>query len=561
MGLSMDPKHLKRYARIARLLVRHGRGDIVRRAGLEDVLDDDGLDGPEAVSAGGDAEVRSRAESLAAELEAMGPTFIKLGQLLSTRVDLLPPEYLQALARLQDRVDPFPFEEVERIVSDELGVRLSKAFASFDREALAAASLAQVHRAVLRDGRAVAVKVQRPGIRRQVREDLEALGELATFLDDHSDTAHRYRLAEALEQFRRSLLRELDYRNEARNLEILARNLADVDSVWVPEPVQSYSTGRVLTMELVHGRKVTALSPLALMELDRARLADDLFRAYLKQILVDGFFHADPHPGNVFITDEGQISLLDVGMTATVSPELREQLLKLLLAVADGQPDDASEILIELSEPEEGADLDGFRRAVGDLVLRAEGRTAADLALGVVVLRLVRLAGEHHISPPSELTMIGKTLFNLDEVGRTLDPDLEPNAAIRRHAGELMERRMMSSMSPASLLKAALETNELVQRMPRRLNQIMELLAENRMTLHVKAIDEIRLISGLEKIANRITLGLVIAALILGAATLVRVDAGPEILGYPALSLIFFVAAAVAGIALALRIVMKDGTR
>ncbi|MBW3552062.1 MAG: AarF/ABC1/UbiB kinase family protein [Gemmatimonadetes bacterium] len=556
MTLSMDPKHLKRYGRIASLLVRHGRSDVVRRAGLEPSLDGDL---PEAAAEPGtDAEMEKRAASLTDELEAMGPTFVKLGQLLSTRVDLLPPAYIHALARLQDRVDPFPFEEVERIVSDELGVRLSKAFESFEREPVAAASLGQVHRAVLRDGRAVAVKVQRPGIRARVREDLEALEELAGFLDDHSDTAHRYRLAEVIDHFRRSLIRELDYRSEARNLDTLAANLAEMDTICVPKPVESYSTARVLTMELVKGRKVTALSPLALMELDRSRLAEDLFRAYLKQILVDGFFHADPHPGNVFITDDQKIALLDLGMTATVSTRLREQLLRLLLAVADAEADDAAEVLIGLSEPEEDADTDGFTREVEDLVMRTEGQTASEVAVGAVVLELVRKAGEHHISPPSELAMLGKTLLNLDEVGRTLDPDFEPNAAIRRNAAALMERRMMESVSPSSLLKAALEANELVQQMPRRLNRILEMLSENRLTLNVEAVDEVRLIAGLEKIANRITLGLVIAALIMGAAMLVRVDGGPEILGYPALALVFFLAAAIAGITLALRIVLRD---
>ena len=554
MGLSMDPSHLKRYARIASLLVRHGRGDLLKRAGAEPSLED----AAEATLPEDEARLEEKAESLAGELEAMGPTFIKLGQLLSTRVDLLPPAYIRALSRLQDDVDPFPFEEAEQIISEELGVRLSKAFESFEREPVAAASLGQVHRATLRDGRPVAVKIQRPGIRERVREDLDALEALAGFLDDHSDTAHRYRIAEVVNRFRKSLFRELDYRSEARNLETLGENLAELETIHVPQPVHTYSTARVLTMELVRGRKVTSLSPLALQELDRTRLADDLFRAYLKQILVDGFFHADPHPGNVFITEDGRIALLDLGMTATLAPAMRQQLLKLLMAVADAEADDAAEILIALSEPEEDADLTGFSSEVRELVMLSEGRSASDVAVGAVVLELVRLAGAHGIAPPSELAMLGKTLLNLDEVGRTLDPDFEPNAAIRRHAAELLERRMMSSMSPSAILKAALEANELVQQMPRRLNRILELMAENRLTLNVESIDEVRLISGLEKIANRITLGLVIAALIIGAAMLIRVDGGPQILGYPALALIFFLAAAISGVVLAVRIVLQD---
>ena len=573
MGLSIDPKHVKRYGQIASLLARHGRHDIVERAGLQDALEGapaDALRGAttersqeaEEGAAGErardeQAQLERQAETLVDDLERLGPTYIKLGQLLSTRVDLLPPPYIKALTRLQDRVEPFPFEEVERIVSSELGVRLSKAFAEFDPEPMAAASLSQVHSAVLRDGRAVAVKIQRPDIRPLIRDDLEALGELAAFLDRHSERAHRFRLADVLEQFRRSLLRELDFRNEAQNLNKLGTNLEDLDLIMVPRPVEDYTTSRVLTMELVRGRKVTALSPLALMEVDRERLADTLFRAYLQQILVDGFFHADPHPGNVFVTEDGRLALIDLGQTATLPPALREQLMKLMLAVAEAEADEAANLLLDLSEPEDDADVGAFREAVMELVLRSEGRTTGEVALGAVVLQMVRVAGEHHISPPSELTMLGKTLFNLDEVGRTLDPDYEPNAAIRRHAAELMEGRMLRSLNLSSLFKAAMETNELVQRMPQRLNRILTLLSQNELTIGVDALDERELISGLEKIANRITLGLVIAALIIGAAMLVRVEGGPQLLGYPALALIFFLAAAIAGIALALKIVLR----
>jgi ubiquinone biosynthesis protein len=550
MALSIDPEHIKRYGQIAGLLVRHGRADLVKRAGLESVLEDAEPVDDDAGSAD--------AESLARDLERMGPTFVKLGQLLASRVDLLPPAYTEALSRLQDDVEPFGFEEVERLVSDELGVRLSKAFQSFDPEPMAAGSLAQVHRAVLRSGQEVAVKVQRPGVRPQIREDLEALSELAGVLDEHSERAHRYRVADVLEQFRRTMLRELDFRTEARNLTRLGENLRSMDTIRVPRPVEDYTTSRVLTMERVHGTKVTALSPVAVLELDRERLADDLFRAYLRQILVDGFFHADPHPGNVFITDDQRIALLDVGQMATLAPADRDALTKLLLAVADGEADEAADLLVEIGEPEEDADVRGFRDAVGELVLQARGRTAGEIALGAVVLELVRLAGEHGIRPASSMTMLGKTLINLDEVGRTLDPDLDPNAAIRRHAAELLERQMLRSLSPSAIFRAMLDANELIQQMPGRLNRIMDLLSRNQLTLGIDAIDEIRLIQGLEKIANRITLGLIIAALIVGAAMLINVDAGPSILGYPALSLILFLAAALAGIALAAQIVLKD---
>ena len=291
MAISLKPQHLNRYRQIAWLFVKYGRSDLVKESGLDETLDAEQRATPKE---------KAKADDLADDLEKLGPTFVKLGQLLSTRVELMPQAYIEALTRLQDKVEPFGFDEVEKIVASELGVRLSKAFSEFESEPMAAASLGQVHKARLRNGRQVAVKVQRPGIRERMIEDLDSLEEIAEFLDNHTEFGKRYEFGEMLDQFRKSLLRELDYRQEASNLTAIRADLAEFERVIVPEPILDYSTSRVLTMEYVHGKKVTDLSPLARMEFDGGDLAEELFRAYLEQILVNGFFHADPHPGNVF---------------------------------------------------------------------------------------------------------------------------------------------------------------------------------------------------------------------------------------------------------------------
>ena len=272
------------------------------------------------------APVPPEAKELAADLEKLGPTFVKLGQLVSTRADFVPPAYMEALSRLQDHVEPFSFGEVEAIVSVEIGARLSKAFLEFESTPMAAASLGQVHRAKLRDGRPVAVKVQRPGVREHVSGDLEAMQEIAEVLDAHTEAGRRYEFGLMVEELRKSLLLELDYRQEAANLRRLGETLRDFTRILVPQAIDDYSTGRVLTMEYVAGRKVTKLNPLARTDLDGAGLAEELFRAYLHQILVDGFFHADPHPSNVFLTDDGRVALLDLGMVAHLGPSLQDRL-------------------------------------------------------------------------------------------------------------------------------------------------------------------------------------------------------------------------------------------
>ena len=293
MAISLKAQHLNRYRQIAWLLIKYGRSDLVKETGLEETL---------AAQERVTPKEASKASELADDLEKLGPTFVKLGQLLSTRIELLPPAYLDALTRLQDNVEPFAFDEVEKIVSSELGVRMSKAFIEFEVTPIAAASLGQVHRARLRDGRQVAVKVQRPGIREALLEDLDALDEIARFLDGHTTAGKRYQFCQILDQLRRTLLRELDYRQEATNLTTIGANLKEFDRIIVPAPILDYSTARVLTMQYVHGKKITDLHSLARMEFDGSALAEELFRAYLKQILVDGFFHADPHPGNVFLS-------------------------------------------------------------------------------------------------------------------------------------------------------------------------------------------------------------------------------------------------------------------
>ena len=549
MGLSLKPQHLKRYKDVAVLLMKYGRSDLVKAAGLDPTLDDES---PAATA------TDAAASELANDLERMGPTFIKLGQLLSTRPDILPLPYLQALTRLQDRVEPFSFAEVEGIVISELGVRLSKAFSEFEVNPVAAASLGQVHRAAMRDGRPVAVKVQRPNIRERVMEDLDALEEIAEFLDHHTEMGRRYGFAQLLDEFRRSLLRELDYRQEAQNLTLLRRNLSEFSGIVVPAPIDDYTTSRVLTMEYVSGTKITTLSPVALLEVNGAALAEQLFRAYLKQILVDGFFHADPHPGNVLVTEAGQIALLDLGMVGRIAPRLQEPLLQLLLAISEGQSDDAVAFALKVGEVRPDFDEPEFSRRVADLVGRHQDAELRNMQVGKAVLEIGRISGDVGLRLPSELTLLGKTLLNLDQIAEALDPTFNPNASIRKNAAEIMRGRLLKSASPANMFGGILELKEFMERLPGRVNKILDTVANNQLEVKVDAIDEARLMAGFQKVANRITLGLLLAALIIGAAMLMRVETTFRILGYPGLAIIFFLLAAGGGIALMVSILLKD---
>lgn len=550
MTLSLNPKHLQRYKDVAALALKY--------RGLEVQPDADAS--PSAARGNEDSKGAAdpKPAELAADLERLGPTFVKLGQLLSTRADLLPPAYLDALRRLQDKVEPFSYAEVEEIVQAELGVRISKAFSSFEREPVAAASLGQVHRAALRDGRAVAVKVQRPGIREQISEDLEAFREIAEVLAGRTEVGKRFDIENMLEEFRKTLLRELDYRQEAQNMVVLGAALEDFDRIVVPQPVDDYTTTRVLTMDFISGAKVTSLSPLTKIDIDGRGLAEELFRAYLKQILLDGFSHADPHPGNVFLTDDHRIALLDLGMVARLTPTLRDQLLKLVIAVSEGQGDQVAEQVEKISEKLATFDEKELKRRVGELVGVFQHATMSDLQMGRIVMDISRLAGESGLRIPPELTMLGKTLLHLDEVGRTLDPTFDPNACIRKNSAELLAQRMRQSATPGNLFASLLEAREFIGKLPERAGKILDLVSTNSLRFRVDTIDEQELIAGLQKIANRIALGLVLAALIVGAALLTQVPTQFRIFGYPGLAMIFFLVAVAGGAALAASIVLSD---
>src|SRR5678815_1844898 len=542
MVVSLKPERLKRYKDVAMLLIKYGRSDLLSPAGLENSV----LPGEIAEETG----TAAPAEDLAKDLEKLGPTFIKLGQLLSTRADLMPGPYLEALSRLQDHIEPFPFEEVERIVSGELGVRISKAFADFDTTPLAAASLSQVHKATMRDGREVVVKVQRPDIRDLIVGDLEALGEIAHFLDQHTELGRRYEFDNMLVNLRKSLLRELDFTIEANNLRTIGENLIEFENLIIPEPIDDFTTTRVLTMEYITGKKITALNPLRLLEIDGGLLAHELFSAYLKQFLVDGLFHADPHPGNVFLTDDDRIALLDLGMVGRVTGTFQDNLLRLMLAISEGRGEIAAEAAIKMGEPKEGFDRNSFQRRITDLVSDNSDAVLSKLNAGKVTLEITRISADCWFRLPAEFTMIAKALLNLDRVVYTLDSTFDPNTIIRERANEILQRNIVRSISPNNLLAGVVDLKEFAETFPRRVNKILDAIGNNDVRIGVDAIDEKVIVEGLQKVANRITLGLVVASLIVGAALLMRVETSFRIWGYPGLAMILFILAAAAGGAL-----------
>ena len=545
--MKLSAHYLKRYKDLVMLFLRYGQLDMPSsRFGNHDN------------NAPQNPTDRQTANELPNDLERLGPTFVKLGQLLSSRPDLVPAPYLKALARLQDKVKPFRFADVVATVESELGTRINKAFSYFEPEPMAAASLGQVHRAALHDGRPVAVKVQRPNISTQIEEDFAALEEVARFLQRHTKAGQKFQLLNILDEFERTLAHELDYCREAANMTRLAESLAKFERIKVPLPVQGYTTHRLLTMEYIEGTKITELSPLVRLDLHGSALAEELFQAYLQQILVDGLFHADPHPGNIFLTADRRIVLLDLGMVGHTSPAMQENLLKLLLAVSEGETDQAADVAVQISSPSLNFQEADFRRQIGQLVTEQQNATLSQMDTGKLILEVGRAASDTGLFVPTELSLLGKTLLQLDEVGRILDPEFDPNESIRRNASQILNQRLKTTLTEGKVFSTLLEAKQFMGALPSRLNKILDAMGNAELNVNVKPSETEFLIESARKVANRITTGLVLAALIIGAALLMRVQTNFELFGYPGLAMLCFLAAGGGGFLLVLSILWQD---
>lgn len=545
--MKLSAHNLKRYKDIALLLTKYG--------GSASVPSPFDLNGG---SRRHDPQEEAQASELPNDLERLGPTFVKLGQVLSSRPDILPEPYVEALSRLQDRVKPFPYEEVEAIVESELGARINKIFSEFNPEPLAAASLGQVHSASMHDGRPVVVKVQRPGIVKQIEGDFAALAEMAGFLNRHTRLGQKYQIETLLEEFKTTLANELDYRREAANMTALGRNLQKFSRIIVPQPIQDYTTSKLLTMTFIEGKKITALSPLARIELDGCGLAEELFQAYLQQILVDGVFHADPHPGNILLTSSSQIALLDLGMVGRTSPAMQENLLKLLLAVSEGESDDAVEVAMRMGRQGPNFNEAAFRHRTSQIVCEYRNNTLAQMDVGKILLNVTRAAADADLFVPMELSILGKTLLQLDHIGRVLDPHFEPSESVRRNASNILNQRLKSAFTEGKMYSTLLEAKQFMGTLPTRLNRILDAVGRAELNVTVRPAETEFLMESARRVANRITTGLVLAALIVGAALLMRVQTPFTLFGYPGLAIICFLLAALGGFVLLLNIFWQD---
>jgi ubiquinone biosynthesis protein len=484
---------------------------VAQRSGIRRVLAEIGVRGHREAT-------RESARDFRRGLEELGTTYIKLGQLLSSRPDLLPDVYIEELSRLVDEVAPVPFAEIDAVIRADLGENV---FASIDPEPLATASIAQTHRALLKNGRDVVLKVRRPGVVEQVELDLALLRSSARLIAGHSETAQLLQLEALADELEVHLLAELDFLEEAHNTELVQRLVADFEQLVVPDVMRPYVTERVLTLEYIAGRKPAVDHGLA-PEI-AAELARQFFSAYVHQVVVEGVYHADPHSGNVLITDDGRLALLDFGLLGRLDDDTRRGLSLLLLALAQNRADDVSDLILSLSLTSRNSDQPAFVHEVRRKLPRFHWRPLSGIRAGESLADLQRIALAHNIALPTSFALVGKTLAQADSIARILSPELDPIALMEEEALDVMMIEAERRLEPNRLFAYLYTQLDPLTRMPRRLGHVLSELEQGSLTVGVVPTGLSELEGNLRSIANRVGAAIIVGALLLASALLARV--------------------------------------
>ena len=510
--------HLDRYRQIAEILSRNGLGFLVSALGLDRRIPFRRQPPPEQESR------RTTPEYLRIALEELGPTYVKIGQLLSTRPDLLPPEYQRELARLQDDAAPVPWPRIHEELRQELGADPLDTFGSFNTAVMASASIGQVYAATLKDGTEVVVKVRRPGIAEEVAQDLEILQNLANTASKHWEAARAYDLTGLMEEFAQTLRSELDYLQEGRNADRFQLNFEDSAAISIPKVYWEQTTSRVLTMERMHGMKVTDTAALDAAGIDRPELARAATAAEMKMVFDDGFFHADPHPGNLFVEPGGRVGLIDFGMVGEVDERLRNQLSGLFVAIVRKDPERMANSLLRINASGERVDRVKLRMDLGPLIRMYSGKDLRTAPVGSIVTTGLGILRTHRIQLPREMALMLRMLIMTEGMGEVLDPDFRLGPVLAPYARRMARQQLNPVNYARRLGRAGTEVLELGTELPDQVRRLINTLDFEGMEVHLRAEELLPLVIRLERVGNRLVAAIFASAFIRGVGELTLGD-------------------------------------
>lgn len=551
--INRNIRSIRRYRTILGILIKYGFGHIVEQLNINYYLQL----GRRLVTLGAtpkEIERLTQPERMRLAMEELGPTFIKLGQILSTRPDIVSHEYADEFSRLQDRVPSVPIEQLEEQILKELGYPLTELFAEFTPIPIAAASIAQVHRGRLKSGEEVVVKVRRPGVKDVVETDLDILMGLAYLIERHVPTGELFDPIKIVKEFRRTISREMDFAREGHTIDRFAANFAGDPAMHVPMVYWDYTGESVLTMEFIDGIKVSDSVRLAAAGADPKIIASNGADAFLKQVLVHGFFHGDPHPGNVFVLENNTICMLDFGMVGRLDETLKFQLADLLMAVLHRDVQlIISQLLFsgELSDETKAKDL---QRDLSEMIDDYYDIPLQEVNAGKLLADFVEILIEYRIKFPSDLMLLAKALVTMEGVGRQLDPGF--NMIV--HLRPFMEKLIRERKTPASLSRELTRTfiayGALAKSFPKDLKEFINRVNRNKFKIDLEHRGLERLISDLDKSSNRLSFSMLIAALIVGSSLIMQTEKGPFLFGFPILGFLGYSIAGFLGLWLAIAI-------
>ena len=553
LRVNRNIRTIRRYRTILGVLIKYGFGHFVEQLNIDYYLEL----GKRIVTRDRmhkELERLSQSQRLRMAMEELGPTFIKLGQLLSTRPDVLDQEFIEEFSKLQDEVPAVTLDQVKTQIQRELGYPADELFAEFSEQPIAAASIAQVHRGKLRSGEEVVFKVRRPGITRVVETDIDVLMGLAYLIEQHVPTVALYDPVGLVKEFRRSITREMNFTREGHTVERFASNFADSTTVYIPKIFWDYSGEIVLTMEYVPGIKISQLEKLRAQGYDLKEIAKRGADAFLQQVLDYGLFHADPHPGNIFVLPDQIICMIDFGMVGRLGQDLKEQLLDLLQALLERDVERIISQLLYSGELTDTADLKNLRRDLHDFIEDYYDLVLQDIKIGRLFSEFIEILTHHRIHFPPDYMMLAKALVVMEGVGRQLDPNFNMISHMRPYVQSLIVERFSPKNISAQASRIAVAYTSLAKNLPHDIKEFLNRLNRNKFKIDLEHRGLEKLVTDLDRSSNRVSFSLVIGSLIVGSSLVMQIDKGPMVFGFPLLGLLGYSIAGLLGLWLAVGI-------